>query len=42
MILPLATDTYRCISNIYQKISNNNKCKPPLATPQGKLQLATR
>ena len=34
---------YRCISNIaISDKSYNNKCKPPLATPWEKLQLATR
>ena len=45
MILPIANDTIGA-SLIYSyqtnhTISVNNKCKPPLATPRGKLQLAT-
>ena len=38
MILPIATDTIGAslIPYISDK-SYNNKCKPPLATPRGKL-----
>ena len=43
MILPIDSYRYyRCISNIYQTNHRyNNKCKAPLATPLGKVQLAT-
>ena len=42
MILPIATYTIGASLILYIDKSYNNKCKPPLATPWGKLQLATR
>ena len=41
MILPIATNTIGA-SLIYIRQSYNKKCKPPPATPHGKLRLATR
>ena len=41
MILPIATDTIGASLIYISDKSYNNKCKPPLATPRGKLQLAT-
>ena len=41
MILPIATDTIGA-SLIAISDKSYNKCKPPLAMPRGKLQLATR